>query len=177
LTVSGPGFGHYLASFANNINDGAGDASDYVQVNGFNPAKDSPEVYALKLDNNGIYIDPAVPANSSVITAIISDINTYNFPAYSGDIASTVSGQFASVFPGYDVLITIPGSYINGLIIPGSGAQVDFGFDFTNYSDSGAGIATGGLTVSDIGVVPEPASLGLLAVGGMGLLARRKRGR
>jgi hypothetical protein len=174
LAVSGAS-GGYVPAFANSIKNGAGDANDYVQVNGFNPAKDAPEIYALKLNNNGTYINPSVGSNASVIAAIIADINTSNSATFGGSIASTVSGQLASIFSGYDVLVTIPGTYINGLTIPGSGAQVDFGFDFTNYSDTTVGIATGGLTTSDIGVIPEPGSLGLLAIGGMGLLARRKR--
>jgi hypothetical protein len=174
LTVTGPGTGNYVAAFANTINNGNGDGNDYVQVNGFNPAKDAPEVYALKLDLGGTYLNPANSANTSVIAAIINDINNANSSTFGANIASTVSGIFAPVFSGYDVLLTFPSGYITGLT-PGTPAEVDFGFDFTGYSDTTAGIATGSLTTTDIGVIPEPASIGMMMLGGLGLLGRRKR--
>jgi hypothetical protein len=46
---------------------------------------------------------------------------------------------------------------------------LDFGIDL-----SGENSTLGPLYVSDIGVVPEPTSLGVIALGGLGLLARRR---
>ena len=49
------------------------------------------------------------------------------------------------------------------------------GVDFSGYGGNTDGVT--GLQVSDIGVVPEPTSLGVIALGAMGMLGRRRGGR
>jgi len=162
----------YVPGYVNDINNSAtGDQSDYVKVAGFDPPTDAIFA-ALKLDNNGTPIDPS---NSTVINAIITDINTANDATFgSSALASTITGSFNNVFGGYDILLSFPPAY-TGTRTTGTGAngQFDFGFNFTGYSDSGAGVGT--ITVTDVGVVPEPGCLGLLSAAGLLLLPRYRR--
>lgn len=156
----------YVPGYITSINSGSGDATDYVKFTGFNPTTD--DIYfALKLDNNGSPINPSLDAE--VITAINSN------PAYAGAVASAVTGAFTNVFAGYDILLSFPnnGSRPAAAV---SGEQFDFGFDFSSYTDAGIGGGSGsGITVTDIGLVPEPACLGLLTAAGLILLPRYRR--
>lgn len=156
----------YVTSIANSGTGTSGDPSDFVRINGFIPATDSVLV-ALNLDNNGTALNPVT--DGSLIGTIIGDINTNN-PGFGGTLASTVPANLAPQFPGYDVLLTFPSSFVSGLT-PGSPAQFDFGFDFGGYTNG----SVTNVTVTDIGVVPEPACLGLLSVVGLALLPRYRR--
>ncbi len=161
--------GVYVPGYVDGINGVAGDSSDYLKITGFAPSTDNIYV-ALKLDDAGKYIDPS---NTTVLNQIIQDINDNPFnPNYQGPLASTVSGQFLGVFPGYDVLLAFPSTFSGGTRpAAGTAEQFDVGFDFTYFSDT----HFSSLTVTDVGVVPEPASLGSLAAAGLVLLPRYRR--
>lgn len=158
LTVVGSS-GFYAKAEVTGIKDGAsnanGPSTDYVEANGFSPATDE-EVYALDVLFNG------VAANQSQLNALVTAIQTFNGgptgPAMTVTTVSPVPNPF--------------GSQYNLFIDPHSAADNFLAFDFSNSNDSGL---PAGYTVSAVAVVPEPMSLGLLALGGVGLMARRNR--
>jgi hypothetical protein len=154
IHVTGSGATGYVKGSADNIGGTANGENKFnVEATGWNPNTDQ-EIYALNIKVNGS--DPS----AAQISAIIADINGAN--GNTGNItASTVSGQFAAVFPGYDILLTAA----NGTISP-EFLGVDFSADST----------TTGVTVTNVAAVPEPVSAAGLLLGAAGLLlGRRKR--
>jgi hypothetical protein len=145
----------YVPGHANAIG-GAGSGGQnlfYTEVSGWNPTTDL-EVFALNIKVNGA--DPTLAQDS----AVMSDINASN----SGNVTASLvtGGSYASVFPGYDILLTAA----NGTISPEY-----LGINFAND------LNTTGVTVTDIAIVPEPASLAVILPAAAGLLlGRRKRG-
>jgi len=117
----------------------------------------------LKFSNLTTGTDP-VTGNAQLLSDIENYINA-NDGTSSGITVSTVPAALASDFPGtsYDLLLSLPS--------PTTDPFADFNFSgFT-----GDGLSAGQLGLSDIGVVPEPASLGLLMLGGIGLVGRRRK--
>jgi hypothetical protein len=155
--VKGPGAGSYTPGFANNVNNGTGNATDFTAVSGFTAG--DQEVYALKLK-----VGTGTPT-STQISSIVSDIS-----AETGTGVSTVANllspsaglatQIAGLFPGYDLMLTVT-----------TGSATPFlGFDFSQETN------VAGVVVTDIAVVPEPASAAVLLIGASSLmLGRRKR--
>jgi len=179
LAVSGHNGNYTVASVAN-INSGAGDAADYVQINGFTPANDV-EIYALKLAQNGTLLTPS--GNASLLSTIVADINTANDSTFlNGTNFAQTPTQEASSDPsvvadlngvlggGWDVYLNIPTSYMNTLT-PGD-AEYNFGFNFSGYTDG----SISNITVPDLAVVPEPgAMMGVLSLGALAMFSYRKR--
>ena len=127
--------------------------TDYLAVSGFNPLT-STEFYAL-------HITDSAPGNLAADLAdAVSEINGGSYSGYSLT-ASTADpiGYFGS---GYNFFLTFTGSTL------GTGSPY-FGFDFTQLNGT-----SDTLSVNAVAVVPEPASVGLLALGAGGLLARRR---
>jgi hypothetical protein len=145
----------YTPGHANNIGGAGsgGQSTFYTEVTGWNPATDL-EIFALNVKVNGA--DPTPAQDSS----IVNDINSLN----SGNITASLvaGGQYASVFPGYDILLTAA----NGTTSP---EYLAFAFS--------ADTSTPGVTVTDIAIVPEPASLTALLPAAAILLGRRKQRR
>jgi hypothetical protein len=143
----------YVAGHANNIggSGSGGESQFYTEVSGWNPATDI-EIFALNVKVNGA--DPTLAQDS----AIVDEINARSI----GNITASVlpGGQYASVFPGYDILLTA----VDGMTSP---EYLGFDFPFPSGTD---------VTVTDIAVVPEPASLAAVLPAAAGLLlGRRKR--
>jgi hypothetical protein len=151
LTVTG-GSGSYTVQQKTGINL----ATATVEANGFNPATDT-EIYALDVLVNGAQATPAQLA--TLMTEIA---------AFSGGLPAGLTQSLTLAndpFPAnYNLFLTAAGA------ITGTGDNF-LGFDLSSANDANLT----GYTVGAVAVVPEPMSLGLLALGGVGILARRRR--
>jgi hypothetical protein len=142
--------GGYSPGFINGLT--AGVNQGYTATGGFLAA--DLEIYLLNIKTGGN--DPTsadesqlasdiTADNSGVVATLVTDPNLVNL----GGIAWDIELKFSSpVNP-------------NG----------DLGFNFSGETN----LAGGAITVTDIAAIPEPATAGLLMVGGLGLLARRRR--
>jgi hypothetical protein len=142
--------GGYTPGHVNNIGGNSiGQGTFYVEATGWNPLSDQ-ETFALNIKVNGG--DPT-PAQIQDIAADISISNSFVS-------AVPVTGQYATEFPGYDILLTFSGM-----------ATPDYlGINFANDT------VDRGVTVTDVAAVPEPngaAAAVLLATAGL-LLGRRR---
>jgi hypothetical protein len=159
INVTKVGTGSYIPGFANAVSGataGTGAIADFAAISGF--AAGDQEIYALKL-----LVGSSTPTTTQM-NSIVADI-----AGQSGDGVSTVAsligsptglaGQIAGLFPGYDLMLTVS-----------SGSATPFlGFDFSQETN------VGGVVVTNIAAVPEPASAAILLIGSSLLLGRRKR--
>jgi hypothetical protein len=155
LTVTGSN-GHYsVASMAVPATTNIGTTEAHT----FTPASDE-EIWAYDVLVNGSQ------ASASQLATLVTEINTGDVaagvPASAGVVATTtapVPNPFAAT-----------GTY-NLYIDPSGFSDAFLGIDLTPGNDSNLA----GYTISRVAVVPEPMTLGLLALGGVGLMARRHR--
>jgi hypothetical protein len=163
LTVHG-GSGGYTVAQVTAINAGAGDVSGNVPVTTWNPTTDA-EIYGVDVKVNGQQASGAQLA--SLLNAINGGDGT---PASAGVTAGTTDPSHGQVLAALDTGTT---TYNLFLDFPGGGpsATDDLGLDLGAANDANLV----GYTFTAISVVPEPMSLGLLALGGVGLMARRNR--
>ena len=152
LTVVGSN-GLYVVAQATGISGGAGTNQGYIAANGFSPATDK-EIFALDVEVGG------TQASTSQLNTLLTDANSIG--GLQAGVSVSTSSPVPNPFPGiYNFFVDYTG--VNG---------DDFlGFDLLSTNDSNLA----GYTVSAVAVVPEPMSLGLLALGGVGLMARRNR--
>jgi len=136
----------------------AGTATGFIEATLFNPATDE-EIYAIDV------------AGESNLAALVSAIN-------NGDSAVSKS-LLVTAATSYDGLPGVSGPspfgsqynlFLDSPVGPGSGSPF-LGIDFSSTNDSNLS----GVTFSEVAVVPEPMTLGLLALGGLGLMTRRHR--
>jgi len=128
-------------------------------VSGFSPANDE-EVYALAVDQGGTLL-----SGTALATAIL-DLQaaaTAANPGSTVEALATGTPNITGIFgaAAWNVEVVYPTG-------PSSLPA------FLNWDFSGDTVDPG-LQVTAVGVVPEPTGLGVLALGGMGLLARRRR--
>jgi uncharacterized repeat protein (TIGR03803 family) len=152
LTLTG-GRGSYTVGSASF----AATPTGYLAVSGFNPSTDT-EVYALEITDSA-------PANLTVDLAdAASEINAATYTGY--EVTASTTDPLSILGTGYDFYITITDPTL------GTGSPY-FGFDFTQLNGT-----SDTLSVTAVAAVPEPTSLGLLAICSLGLLGRRRgRGR
>jgi len=142
---------------------GPASITGYVQVtgSGFNPATDE-EVFALAVDSNGVL---ASGSTTSTLAQIVSDLQ-------AGAPAGVTVEALTSTPP--------VGPNITGIFNPaawnvevvestGVGMSPYLGYDFSTDTTNP------NTTITAVGVVPEPTGVGVLVLGGMGLMARRRR--
>jgi hypothetical protein len=139
--------GKYTGSFIHNI--AAGSNPGYAAVSGFS-ASDT-EVFLIKL------------SSSASDSALISYINgaggqTAGSGLTAGPVASNLTNYGGTA---WDIELTATS--------PASGSDGFLGFNIAGDT------AVSGITVTDVAAVPEPATLGLLVLSGIGLLSRRRR--
>jgi len=160
LTLTG-GSGKYNIAQVTGISTNAGAAVGNVNVSGWNPASD-PEIFGVDVKVNGTNASP------SQLATLIAAIGGAGVPASTGVVASTVdpTGVLAALdtaTTSYNLFLTFAAG--------GPGAADNLNLDLSTANDAGLQ----GYTFSAVSVVPEPVSLGLLAIGGLGLMSRRTR--
>jgi len=152
LGNQGGAHGFYTAATLTGINGGSGAAIDTVEATGILAGDE--EIFALDVLVNG------TQASTAQLTTLVAAIN-------AGDSAVSAStGVVASlVSPVPD-----PFNSSYNLFLDPSGVNPGFlGLDLSDDSN------LVGYTFSEVAVVPEPMTLGLLALGGVGLMTRRHR--
>jgi PEP-CTERM motif len=156
LTVTG-GSGSYIIAQVTGIGTGGnGDATNYLEANGFNPSTD-PQIFAMDVEVDG------AQASAGQLSTLISEINAFDGGLASGlSVGSTLANDpFAA---NYNLFLTAD---------PGIAADDFLGFDVSEANDP----ALVDYSLSAVAVVPEPLSIALLSLGGIGLLSRRSRRR
>lgn len=111
--------------------------------------------------------------------------NTYLVQLWISDPRNIGASRAATLFSGDGDLSSVitypadgtgPGHFIIGTFVAGASGSQSITIDPSENDDPNGGSAQINLfQVRDLGVVPEPASVGLFAVGSLGLLARRRR--
>ena len=161
----------------NQWNNGQGSFSSAVSLvpNGTGPEDDLMRIYMSALNNDAWYF----PGNTSNVTMDFGHWHSIGF---------TWGG------PNYDYEIWIDGEMKSGYDLP-AGVNLPWGMDApqsgTNWGlgglherGNGAYSSAVGITYADLkvwdqwvemGGTPEPATLSLLALGGIGILVRRRR--
>jgi hypothetical protein len=126
-------------------------SSGYVQTHSFSPASDQ-EYYALDVLN----------ASQMQLTSIVSDID-----GVSGLTASLSpqGGTNSTLFSG---IFNTGGTLVYVTAATGVGTDPFLGFNFGNDS------SLTGVELDGVAAVPEPTSLGLLALGGIAMMRRRR---
>jgi hypothetical protein len=134
-----------------------------LTVTNFTPASDQ-EIYVLEANSNG------TPLTSAQLTQIITDLQgalSLGGPA-NGTVGlySSLPASIQALFHGtYNLELTFPTGNS-----PTLGTNPDvLAYDFSGYT------TIPNVTFSAIGVVPEPTGVGVLVLGGIGLMARRRR--
>jgi hypothetical protein len=131
-----------------------------LTVTNFNPASDK-EIYVLEANSNG------TPLTSAQLNQIITDLQTALTPT-NGTVGlfSSLPSTIQALFHGtYNLEFTLP----TGNAIAGATNPDVLAYDFSGYT------TIPNVTLTAIGVVPEPTGVGVLVLGGLGLMARRRR--
>jgi hypothetical protein len=163
LSLASHSAGNYQVAQVTGISTNAGAATGNVNVSGWNPASD-PEIFGIDVRVNGTNATP------SQLATLIAAISGTGPPASTGVSASTTDPTGGALSTLQDTGTTSYNLFLT-FAAGGPGAADNLNLDFSNANDA----ALVGYTFSAVSVVPEPVSLGLLAIGGLGLMSRRTR--
>jgi len=155
VAVTGLGNGNYNPTVTT-ISPAATTGS--VAVSGFNPSSDS-EIFALEVLEGG-------SSPGADLTTIAAQLQTALDAEYPGATVTTTDPTPGGAFKGssfFDIFADIP--------TPGAGGNTALNFGLTGFT----GTSGGTITLAAVGVVPEPTGVGVLALGAIGLMARRRR--
>lgn len=177
ITVTSPSAGSVVPGYLNGISSNPGPGAgpqQYVQINGFQNS--DQEVVALGLtvtDGSGTH-----EITQTELDHLIADLN-------AADPGSILAERFSQLGSSGSVLAA--GESANGgqpldlaFILAGGlnpGSPQVFGVDFSGEVGSGNPDGITAISVTDIAVVPEPSSLGLLALGSLAVLPKWRRRR
>ncbi len=141
-------------------------STGYVEANGFNPGTDE-EIYAIDVLDGGTQ---ATPAEIAVLVNTINDGD--------GIVPASVGVTAAAAYADLPIVTDSSpfASQYNLFLDFNSGTSSDNFLAFDMSIDNDPNL-DGFYAVSAIAVVPEPMSIGLLALGGLGLLTQRPRRR
>jgi hypothetical protein len=156
LAVTGSN-GNYVPNVAT-VSPGATQGS--VVIDPFSPSTD-PEIFALEVLEGG-----SVP-NGTDLATIAAQLQAALQTEFSNATVGLTDPSPNAAFKAssfFDIFVDIP--------TPGANGNSDLNFDLSEISGL---TGSGALTVNAIGVVPEPTGVGVLALGCVGLLARRRR--
>ena len=171
IIVSGSN-GSYKAGAVNNISGGdtisstTGAQTASVELEGINVP--DPTIFLLNLTDSTTNGGNQTEATAAQIGTIIADINT----AYGSTVASVVTPT------NLPASLALTGTYNLELTFGPSATEPEYlNFNFGGYSDNTGNATTSvfNVEVADVAAVPEPTSLGVIAFGAAGLLARRRR--
>jgi hypothetical protein len=147
LTVQRTAPTQYIPGYIHGL---TGTTSGFTQIAGFSGT--DPEKFLLKL--SGTYTGAGTED-----AQLVADINASGNGTVTATVASADSSLATLGGTTWDIELTSTAGFENGY----------FGFNFSGDTNAN------GITVTDVAAVPEPATAGLLLVGGLGLLARRRR--
>jgi hypothetical protein len=164
LTITGSAAAGYTVAQVTGLSSTTGN----VATSAWNATTD-PEIYGVDVKVNGAQATPSQLA--TLLAAINGTDGVSGVTATAGLAASTTDPTPGHILSSLDTGTT---TYNLFLSFAGGGPSIpldDLGLDLSNANDSNLT----GYSFSAVSVVPEPMSLGLLALGGVGLMSRRSR--
>jgi hypothetical protein len=162
ITITGGG-GSYVPGQAFGINNGSGLVTGNVGVTAWAPPTDK-EIYGIDVKVG------TSQASGAELGQLIAAIDGDGVAPASGVSAVGTLDPTGGTLSGLDTASTIYNLFLTFTSTPGT-ASDDLGIDLSSTNDSNLV----GYDFTAVAVVPEPMSLSLLALGGVGLMARRNR--
>ncbi len=134
----------------------------------------TPGTIDIKFDGDGVVTFDIAPLTSDKAAIILSGLDDANLDASVGVVGDSWhwdgTGALRSGADGND-LIDSTGSYQLDLAIGAGGVEALYGIDVLLIGQGQHGLATD----FNVKVVPEPSTLALLSMAGLGICVRRRR--
>jgi len=161
LTITGSAAAGYTVAQVTGLSATTGN----VNTSAWNATTD-PEIYGVDVKVGGVQ---ATPAQLAILLAAIAGDGAA--PASDQGVVASLNDPTGGALAALDTATTTYNLFLK-YAAGGPSAPLDnLGLDLSNSNDS----HLTGYTFTAVSVVPEPMSLGLLALGGIGLMSRRSR--